>query len=155
MSRSEGGTNSLTLTRTRRTPLLAPHTPLTPHQVQEMSRDRLVFDLVGVDPAIANALRRILLAEVPTVAIEHVFIVNNTSIIQVRTRLLRMREPLTHAIAGCCTLHQHRCRCHQNARVTATNAATTPAPPRRMRCCPTASAWCRWRSTPHASHGAR
>lgn len=40
------------------------------------------FDLVGVDPAVANALRRILIAEVPTVAIEHVFIVNNTSIIQ-------------------------------------------------------------------------
>ena len=42
------------------------------------------FDLIGVDPAVANALRRILIAEVPTVAIEHVFIVNNTSIIQVR-----------------------------------------------------------------------
>ncbi|KAI8469325.1 MAG: insert subdomain of RNA polymerase alpha subunit [Monoraphidium minutum] len=40
------------------------------------------FDLIGVDPSIANALRRILIAEVPTVAIEHVFIVNNTSIIQ-------------------------------------------------------------------------
>jgi DNA-directed RNA polymerase I and III subunit RPAC1 len=42
------------------------------------------FDLIGVDPSIANALRRILIAEVPTIAIEHVFIVNNTSIIQVR-----------------------------------------------------------------------
>jgi hypothetical protein len=41
------------------------------------------FDLVGVDPSVANALRRILIAEVPTVAIEHVFIINNTSIIQV------------------------------------------------------------------------
>ena len=40
--------------------------------------------MVGADPAVANALRRILIAEVPTVAIEHVFIVNNTSIIQVR-----------------------------------------------------------------------
>jgi DNA-directed RNA polymerase I and III subunit RPAC1 len=42
------------------------------------------FDLVGVDPAVANALRRILIAEIPTVAIEHVFIINNTSIIQAR-----------------------------------------------------------------------
>lgn len=42
------------------------------------------FDMIGVDPAIANALRRILIAEVPTVAIEHVFMINNTSIIQVR-----------------------------------------------------------------------
>ncbi len=41
------------------------------------------FDLMGIDPAIANALRRILIAEVPTMAIEHVFIVNNTSIIAV------------------------------------------------------------------------
>jgi DNA-directed RNA polymerases I and III subunit RPAC1 len=41
----------------------------------------LEFDLVGCDPSFANALRRILIAEVPTVAIEHVFVVNNTSII--------------------------------------------------------------------------
>lgn len=40
--------------------------------------------MIGIDPAIANALRRILIAEVPTVAIEHVFIVDNTSIIAVR-----------------------------------------------------------------------
>ena len=38
--------------------------------------------MVGVDAAIANALRRILLAEVPSMAIEKVFINNNTSIIQ-------------------------------------------------------------------------
>lgn len=41
----------------------------------------LEFDLVGCDPSFANALRRILIAEVATVAIEHVFVVNNTSII--------------------------------------------------------------------------
>jgi len=41
----------------------------------------LVFDLMGVDAPFANALRRILLAEVPTMAIEHVWIRNNTSII--------------------------------------------------------------------------
>ncbi|XP_013386586.1 DNA-directed RNA polymerases I and III subunit RPAC1 [Lingula anatina] len=40
------------------------------------------FDMVGVDAAVANAFRRILLAEVPTMAIEKVFIYNNTSIIQ-------------------------------------------------------------------------
>lgn len=43
------------------------------------------FDLIGIDPAIANALRRILIAEIPTMAIEHVYIINNTSIIAVRT----------------------------------------------------------------------
>lgn len=40
------------------------------------------FDLVGVDASVANALRRTLIAEVPTVAVEHVYIWNNTSIIQ-------------------------------------------------------------------------
>ena len=41
------------------------------------------FELIGSNAAIANALRRILIAEVPTMAIEHVYIVNNTSIIAV------------------------------------------------------------------------
>ncbi|RPA86875.1 putative DNA-directed RNA polymerase I and III subunit Rpc40 [Ascobolus immersus RN42] len=40
------------------------------------------FDLIGVDAAIANAFRRILIAEVPGLAIEYVYIQNNTSIIQ-------------------------------------------------------------------------
>ena len=39
------------------------------------------FSLVGVDASIANAFRRILLAEVPTLAIEKVYIQNNTSVI--------------------------------------------------------------------------
>ena len=43
--------------------------------------DTLFFDVAGVDPSLANALRRILLAEVPTVAIESVFMVDNTSVI--------------------------------------------------------------------------
>lgn len=47
------------------------------------------FDVIGIDPAIANALRRILIAEIPTVAIEHVYIVNNTSIIAVRCSHMR------------------------------------------------------------------
>lgn len=40
------------------------------------------FSLVGVDASIANAFRRILIAEVPTLAIEEVFMLDNTSIIQ-------------------------------------------------------------------------
>lgn len=44
----------------------------------------MVCDVIGIDPAMANALRRILIAEVPTVCIEHIFMINNTSIIQVR-----------------------------------------------------------------------
>lgn len=51
-------------------------------EIVSMDERDMVFDLVGVDVSIANALRRILIAEVPTMAIEKVFIMNNTSIIQ-------------------------------------------------------------------------
>ena len=40
-----------------------------------------VFELEGCSPAFANAFRRIILAEVPTMAIEKVFVVNNTSVV--------------------------------------------------------------------------
>ncbi|KAF2459832.1 putative DNA-directed RNA polymerase I and III subunit Rpc40 [Lineolata rhizophorae] len=40
------------------------------------------FSLIGIDASIANAFRRIMIAEIPTVAIEEVFVFNNTSIIQ-------------------------------------------------------------------------
>ena len=40
------------------------------------------FSLIGVDASIANAFRRILLAEIPTLAIEDVFIFDNNTIIQ-------------------------------------------------------------------------
>lgn len=40
------------------------------------------FDLIGVDTSIANAFRRIMIAEVPSVAAEYVYIFNNTSVIQ-------------------------------------------------------------------------
>ncbi|KAM3852656.1 DNA-directed RNA polymerases I and III subunit RPAC1 isoform 2-T2 [Vipera latastei] len=47
-----------------------------------MDESTLEFDMVGIDAAIANAFRRILLAEVPTMAVEKVFVYNNTSIVQ-------------------------------------------------------------------------
>ncbi|KAM7205492.1 DNA-directed RNA polymerase, insert domain containing protein [Naviculisporaceae sp. PSN 640] len=40
------------------------------------------FSLVGVDASIANAFRRIMIADVPTVAIETVMMNNNTSVVQ-------------------------------------------------------------------------
>lgn len=40
------------------------------------------FSLIGVDASVANALRRIALAELPTLAIENVYMYDNTSIIQ-------------------------------------------------------------------------
>ena len=42
----------------------------------------LEIDLIGLAPAVANAYRRIMIAEVPTMAIEHCFIYQNTSVIQ-------------------------------------------------------------------------
>ncbi|GAX75632.1 hypothetical protein CEUSTIGMA_g3076.t1 [Chlamydomonas eustigma] len=51
-------------------------------KINKLNDECMEFEMIGCDPAIANALRRILIAEIPTVAIEHVFIVNNTSIIQ-------------------------------------------------------------------------
>jgi len=50
--------------------------------VIDMDKRDMEFDLVGVDAAIANALRRILIAEVPTMAIEKVIFRNNTGILK-------------------------------------------------------------------------
>ncbi|CAD6896721.1 unnamed protein product [Tilletia controversa] len=57
------------------------HAPLQ-LRITRLSPYRIEFDLIGVDASIANALRRTLIAEVPTVAIEHVYVFNNTSIVQ-------------------------------------------------------------------------
>ena len=51
-------------------------------EVKSLDEEEMVFDMIGIDPAIANAFRRILLSEVPTMAIEKVFLLNNTSMIQ-------------------------------------------------------------------------
>ena len=56
-------------------------------RVNSMDDEIMEFDLVGVSPSFANALRRILLSEVTTMAIEHVFFLNNTSTIPVRRAL--------------------------------------------------------------------
>ncbi|KAH9925858.1 insert subdomain of RNA polymerase alpha subunit [Epithele typhae] len=50
--------------------------------VKRLSQRSVEFDLVGVDASIANAFRRVLIAEVPTIAIEDVYVHNNTSVIQ-------------------------------------------------------------------------
>lgn len=50
--------------------------------VTRLTTEQCEFEVVGIDASISNALRRTLIAEVPTVAIEHVYIWNNTSIIQ-------------------------------------------------------------------------
>ncbi|KAL1777612.1 DNA-directed RNA polymerases I and III subunit RPAC1 isoform X2 [Sigmodon hispidus] len=50
--------------------------------IVHMDENTLEFDMVGIDAAIANAFQRILLAEVPTMAVEKVLVYNNTFIVQ-------------------------------------------------------------------------
>jgi len=50
--------------------------------VVKMNNLDMEFDLIGYDPAIANALRRILLSDIPSMAIEKVYMYQNTSIMQ-------------------------------------------------------------------------
>ena len=50
--------------------------------VVKMDRLDMEFDMIGYDPAIANALRRILLSDIPSMAIEKVHMYQNTSIMQ-------------------------------------------------------------------------
>jgi len=49
--------------------------------ITSMSDEKIEFDMAGIDPPLANAFRRILLAEVPTVAIGQVTMYQNTSVI--------------------------------------------------------------------------
>ncbi|KAJ4834251.1 hypothetical protein Tsubulata_029890 [Turnera subulata] len=51
-------------------------------EVIKLDKDVMEFDMIGIDAAIANAFRRILISEVPTMAIEKVLIANNTSLVQ-------------------------------------------------------------------------
>ncbi|KAL8733278.1 MAG: hypothetical protein Q9181_003654 [Wetmoreana brouardii] len=67
------------------------------------------FSLIGIDASIANAFRRILLAEIPTLAIEYVFVHNNTSTVQDEVLAHRLGlVPLTGNPAGLRWLHQFR-----------------------------------------------
>lgn len=50
--------------------------------IRSYEEDTMEFEVEGISCSIANALRRVMIAEVPTMAIEHVYILNNTSIIQ-------------------------------------------------------------------------
>ena len=45
--------------------------------------EKVEFDMVGIDVAICNTFRRIMIAEVPQMAFERILMYNNTSLIQV------------------------------------------------------------------------
>ena len=70
-------------------PTAPPHGSVraTPPHARARDQDEIEFDMLGVDAAIANTVRRILLAEVPTMAAESCLFYNNTSIIQDEVRL--------------------------------------------------------------------
>lgn len=40
------------------------------------------FDMIGIHPFLANTFRRLMLSDVPSMAIDKVHVLNNTSIIQ-------------------------------------------------------------------------
>ena len=54
---------------------------MTEIEIKSKTDEELVFDIKGVDPTIVNTLRRIMIAEIPTMAIETVIVNQNTSII--------------------------------------------------------------------------
>ena len=59
------------------------------------------FSLINIDASIANAFRRILLAEIPILAIENVYIQSNDSIIADEVLAQRLGQiPLTGSLAG-------------------------------------------------------
>lgn len=49
-------------------------------EVCSMNEEVIEFDMIGINAALANTFRRILIAEVPTMAIEQCYIHSNTSI---------------------------------------------------------------------------
>jgi DNA-directed RNA polymerases I and III subunit RPAC1 len=49
--------------------------------LEEPDEHTLVFEVIHVDTSFVNALRRILLSEVPTVALEYIYMWNNSSIL--------------------------------------------------------------------------
>jgi DNA-directed RNA polymerases I and III subunit RPAC1 len=51
-------------------------------EIQKLNQEEMIFDMIGIDAPLANAFRRIMISEVPTMAIEKVVVVNNTSLIQ-------------------------------------------------------------------------
>ncbi|KAJ6237527.1 DNA-directed RNA polymerases i and iii subunit rpac1 [Anaeramoeba flamelloides] len=51
-------------------------------EIEKLTKDRMEFVMRGIEAPLANAFRRILLSDIPTIAIETISIKNNTSVIQ-------------------------------------------------------------------------
>jgi DNA-directed RNA polymerases I and III subunit RPAC1 len=59
-------------------------------EVTSLDAATLECEIIGADPALINALRRIVIAEVPTVAIEDVFVIDNTSVMAEEVLAMRL-----------------------------------------------------------------
>eukprot|EP00891_Asterochloris_glomerata_P003812 jgi/Astpho2/3812/Aster-04339 len=79
----------------QRTPLIS---------VESLQEDAMVFRLTRTDPSIANALRRIMIAEVPSIAIDLVEIETNTTVLN--DEFIAHRLGLIPLVSSC--VHQMR-----------------------------------------------
>jgi len=77
----------------------------------EAKRDSLKFILSGVDVSFANGLRRMILEEVPTLAIERVTVEQNTSVLH--DQFLAHRLGLVPLLSSAASnlLYPHECKC--------------------------------------------
>jgi len=50
-------------------------------EIESLTDEEMLLTIKGIDSPIANALRRIMIAEVPTMAIEKVILEQNTSVL--------------------------------------------------------------------------
>ena len=79
---TSSGTYNVTPSSIRYENLTSPSpTKFSIRPLSRPSHHELSFELIGVDVSFANALRRIMIAEIPTMALEHVYMWNNTSLI--------------------------------------------------------------------------
>jgi len=80
-------------------------------EITEINREVIRFTLSNVDLSLANAMRRIMYAEVPTMAIDNVQIISNTSILSDEFISHRLGLiPLNSASVGSFSYHKD-CQC--------------------------------------------
>lgn len=75
-----------------------------PHlQLRELSEESCAFTLTGTDASVANAMRRVMFAQVPTIAIDLVEVEANTSVLNDEFIAHRMvRDPKQRATKHAC-----------------------------------------------------